>query len=75
MEEINFGDCLLKTKGAVLLGEALQDGHLELETLNLGFNEIGPNGGMAIASAMYNKEQLQKLYLNGNQVIIEKYAL
>lgn len=38
-----------------------------METLNLGFNEIGPNGAYAIVSAMYNKDQLQSLNLNGNQ--------
>lgn len=68
LEEINFGDCLLKTKGAVILGEALQDEHLALERLILDHNEIDGNGGMAIASAMTNKEQLQSLNLNGNQV-------
>lgn len=68
LEEINFGDCLLKTKGAVILGEALQDEHLALETLILDHNEIGANGGYAIAAAMHNKEQLQTLNLNGNQV-------
>lgn len=70
MEEINFGDCLLKTKGAVILGEALIDSHPALETVNLGFNEIGANGGCTIAAAMQNKEQLQSLNLNGNQVSI-----
>lgn len=47
------------------------DNHLALETLNLGFNEIGTNGGCTIAMAMQNKEQLQSLNLNGNQVSIE----
>lgn len=68
LEEINFGDCLLKTRGAITLGEALQDEHLALETLILDNNEIGPNGGYAIVSAVHNKEQLQTLNLNGNQV-------
>lgn len=68
LEEINFGDCLLKTKGAVILGEALQDDHLALEKLTLDHNEIGGNGGLSIASAMINKDQLQSLNLNGNQV-------
>ncbi|XP_055299065.1 ran GTPase-activating protein isoform X2 [Sitodiplosis mosellana] len=67
LEEINFGDCLLKTKGAVILGESLQDEHLALESLILDHNEIGANGGYAIAAAMHNKEQLQTLNLNGNQ--------
>lgn len=71
LEYINFGDCLLKTAGAVHIGEALQDGHLLLETLNLGFNEIGPNGGLLIASAMSNKDHLQSLNLNGNQFATE----
>lgn len=51
----------------MILGEALQDTHLGLEILNLGFNEIGPNGGYAIVGAMDNKEQLRLLNLNGNQ--------
>lgn len=68
MEEINFGDCLLKTRGAVILGEALKDDHLALERLTLDHNEIGGDGGYSIASAMRNKEQLQSLNLNGNQV-------
>lgn len=68
LEEINFGDCLLRTKGAVILGEALQDEHLLLEKLTLDNNEIGPNGGLAIASAMHNKDQLTSLNLNSNQV-------
>lgn len=68
LEEINFGDCLLKTRGAVILGEALHDEHLALEKLILDNNEIGPNGGLVIASAMHNKEQLSLLNLNGNQV-------
>lgn len=58
---------MLKTRGAVILGEALQDSHLGLEILNLGFNELGPNGGYAIVAAVDNKEQLQSLNLNGNQ--------
>lgn len=61
----------MKTRGAVILAEALQDSHLGLEILNLGFNEIGPNGGYAICGAMANKEQLQSLNLNGNQFGVE----
>lgn len=68
LEEINFGDCLLKTRGAVILGEALKDEHFGLERLTLDHNEIGGDGGYSIASAMKNKEQLQSLNLNGNQV-------
>ena len=68
MEDLNFGDCLLKTTGAVLLAEALQDGHQNLKNVNLGYNEIGANGGLSIATAMENKVNINKLTLNGNQV-------
>lgn len=67
LREINFGDCLLKTKGAIFLGEALQDAHTGIEVLNFGYNEIGPEGGHAIVSATYNKENLTSLVLDGNQ--------
>lgn len=50
------------------MGEALKDEHLGLERLTLDHNEIGGDGGYSIASAMQNKEQLQSLNLNGNQV-------
>lgn len=68
LEEINFGDCLLKTRGAVILGEALKDEHFALEQLILDHNEIRADGGYSIASAMLNKEQLTLLDLDGNQV-------
>lgn len=59
---------MLRTGGAILLGEALQDGHNQLETLNLGFNEIGPDGGLSIATAMQNKPHISSIILNGNMV-------
>uniref|UniRef100_A0A1B0DIE2 Ran-GTPase activating protein 1 C-terminal domain-containing protein n=1 Tax=Phlebotomus papatasi TaxID=29031 RepID=A0A1B0DIE2_PHLPP len=67
LREINFGDCLLKTRGATLLSEVLSDEHEALEILNLTNNEIGPNGGLSLASAMANKINLQSLLLDGNQ--------
>lgn len=67
LKEINLGDCLLKTTGATLLAQALTDGHLVLESLNLGFNEIGADGGVAVATAMANKTHLKTLVLDGNQ--------
>lgn len=67
LKEINLGDCLLKTTGATLLAQALHDGHTKLENLNLGFNEIGGEGGLAVAQAMANKTALKSLVLDGNQ--------
>uniref|UniRef100_A0A182PCP0 Uncharacterized protein n=1 Tax=Anopheles epiroticus TaxID=199890 RepID=A0A182PCP0_9DIPT len=66
LKEINFGDCLLKTKGAVVIGEALHQTHQELEVLDFGFNEIGPDGGFALVNACANKSKLRSLVLNGN---------
>lgn len=67
LKEINLGDCLLKTVGGCLLAQAVTDGHLVLETLNLGFNEIGADGGLAVAKAVANKTHLKSLVLDGNQ--------
>lgn len=67
MEQINFGDCLLKTGGAIFIAEAIQDGHPNLEFVNLEANEIGPDGGLSIVSAMQNKSNLNTLKLNTNQ--------
>lgn len=67
LKEINFGDCLLKTKGALLLADGLKDGHKKLEVLILGFNEIGSKGGLEVVKAMENKANLKNLVLDGNQ--------
>ncbi|XP_052867916.1 ran GTPase-activating protein [Anopheles cruzii] len=66
LREINFGDCLLKTNGATLIGEAIHESHLELEVLDFGFNEIGPDGGFALVNATANKDRLRSIVLNGN---------
>lgn len=68
LQEINFGDCLLKTRGAIALAEALQDEHKQLGVLNLSFNEIRADGGYAVAMAVENKPLLEILDLNGNMV-------
>ncbi|XP_037052320.1 ran GTPase-activating protein [Bradysia coprophila] len=67
LEDVNLGDCLLKTAGAIYIAEALQEGHQHLEVLNLGFNEIGPDGGLAIAASLENKLHIKDVQLNGNQ--------
>ena len=67
LREINFGDCLLKTKGAMILADAIQDMHVDLEVLNLEANEIGPDGGIIVAQSMHNKTKLKNLFLDCNQ--------
>lgn len=66
IKDVNFGDCLIKTPGAVYLSEILTEGHSDLEVLNLGFNEIGPEGAQSICLAVRNKSNLKSLILNGN---------
>lgn len=67
LKEINFGDCLLKTKGALLLAEGLKEGHKNLEVLILDSNEITSKGGLEVAKAMANKVKLKNLAMDGNQ--------
>ena len=56
LQEINFGDCLLKTKGALTLADSLQDEYKEFQVLNLGFNKIPSYDGFCIAAAKENKK-------------------
>lgn len=67
LEVIDFGDCLLKTAGAKHIADAVIDVHTKLQELRLDSNEIGVNGGLAVANAMVNKDNLKVLNLDGNQ--------
>lgn len=67
LEVINFGDCLIKTAGAKMIAKALTSGHKNLRELFLDSNEINIKGGLAIAEAMADKENLDKLMLDCNQ--------
>lgn len=68
LQDINFGDCLLKTHGAYHFAEALSENHHQLEVVDLSFNEIGADGGVVLAEALQNKKNLNRLNLDGNQV-------
>lgn len=63
---LNFGDCLVRTNGAIALAEALKKSCPQLRELYLGFNEINEVGGKAIVEAMADKNELETLVLNGN---------
>jgi Ran GTPase-activating protein 1 len=67
LHEINLGDCLLKDEGGQILSDVLADCHPDLEYVNLGGNEIGPEVGMALANAMGHKENLKHFILDCNQ--------
>lgn len=67
LQQINFGDCLLKTDGAILLAGGLKNGHTALKELILDHNEIRLKGGLELVQAVSGKTNLKLLNLNGNQ--------
>lgn len=67
LRQINFGDCLLKTSGVILLADGLKNGHTALNDLNLEHNEIRLKGALTLVQAMSDKTNLKSLNLNGNQ--------
>lgn len=66
MREIDFGDCLIGNKGAFQLSHALFNHLNHLEFLDLGFNHICVDGGLAVVKSLKNKANLRYLYLGGN---------
>ncbi|KAM8824062.1 ran GTPase-activating protein 1-like [Synchiropus picturatus] len=66
VQVINFGDCLVRPAGAMAIAEAVSEGLPILKELNLSFGEITEEAALAVAKAVKNKEQLEKLDLNGN---------
>ncbi|PNJ37479.1 RANGAP1 isoform 7, partial [Pongo abelii] len=66
VEVINFGDCLVRSKGAVAIADAIRGGLPKLKELNLSFCEIKRDAALAVAEAMSDKAELEKLDLNGN---------
>uniref|UniRef100_A0A2K6TJ90 Ran GTPase-activating protein 1 n=1 Tax=Saimiri boliviensis boliviensis TaxID=39432 RepID=A0A2K6TJ90_SAIBB len=66
VEVINFGDCLVCSKGAVAIADAIHGGLPKVKELNLSFSEIKRDAALAVAEAMADKAELEKLDLNGN---------
>lgn len=67
LQVINFGDCLIRTEGAIALGESLQNSNPELKELIASFGEVKIEGGIALCEAMIGKKNLTKFDINGNQ--------
>ncbi|XP_019723928.1 ran GTPase-activating protein 1-like isoform X2 [Hippocampus comes] len=66
IQVINFGDCLVRPVGATAIAETVSEGLPILKELNLSFGEITEEAALAVARAVKNKNQLEKLDLNGN---------
>ncbi|XP_061701940.1 ran GTPase-activating protein 1a isoform X2 [Syngnathoides biaculeatus] len=66
IQVINFGDCLVRPLGATAIAQTVSEGLPILKELNLSFGEISEEAALAVAHAVKNKKQLEKLDLNGN---------
>ncbi|KAM9779709.1 ran GTPase-activating protein 1-like [Neosynchiropus ocellatus] len=66
VQVINFGDCLVRPAGALAIADTVSEGLPILKELNLSFGEITEEAALAVARAVKDKDQLQKLDLNGN---------
>ncbi|XP_053194666.1 ran GTPase-activating protein 1a [Scomber japonicus] len=66
LQVINFGDCLVRPAGAIAMAKTVSEGLPILKELNLSFGEITEEAALAVAQAVKDKDQLEKLDLNGN---------
>uniref|UniRef100_A0A3B3XKL4 Ran GTPase-activating protein 1 n=1 Tax=Poecilia mexicana TaxID=48701 RepID=A0A3B3XKL4_9TELE len=66
IQVINFGDCLVRPEGAKAIAESVSEGLPVLKELNLSYGEITADAALAVVEAVKNKDQLEKLDLNGN---------
>ena len=67
LKHLNLGDCLLGTEGGILIADAIEQGHEQLEHVDLVFNEMGDEAAYALIKALSNKKQLKRVELNGNE--------
>lgn len=68
--ELGVGDCLLGSRGVVLVAEALKrGGNKELGVLRLQYNEIDTKGvkGLFVAATSGQLDKLRRVELNGNR--------
>uniref|UniRef100_A0A4W5PLL6 Ran GTPase activating protein 1 n=1 Tax=Hucho hucho TaxID=62062 RepID=A0A4W5PLL6_9TELE len=66
VQVINFGDCLVRSEGAIAIAEAVTEGLPILKELNLSFGEITGEAALLVAQSVEGKATLEKLDLNGN---------
>ncbi|KAG6543537.1 hypothetical protein Mapa_015031 [Marchantia paleacea] len=65
---LNLAENELKDKGAVIVCEAIKEGHTSLKELDLSSNELTRVGAVAAAEAVANKSALTKLNLDANRI-------
>uniref|UniRef100_A0A3B4H7Q8 Ran GTPase-activating protein 1 n=1 Tax=Pundamilia nyererei TaxID=303518 RepID=A0A3B4H7Q8_9CICH len=67
IQVINFGDCLVRPEGAKAIAVSLSEGLPILKELNLSYGEITEDAALVVAQAVKDKDQLEKLDLNGTK--------
>ncbi|KAI7816606.1 putative ran GTPase activating protein 1 [Gamsiella multidivaricata] len=77
LRRLNFGECLLSNRGAILLSHALAQGHNpKLESIDFTYAEMRENAVLELASVISaHLSNLTKLELNGNQVEEDSAAI
>lgn len=70
LKHLNLSDCLLRPKGALMIMEALKEGHnTELESLKLQSDEVDAKAVEVLADAVrLHLKKLSVVELNGNRV-------
>jgi len=68
LEYLNLGDCLLRSAGVTLIARALKNNHPKLKELILDSNEIRTKGVMEVIEAIADKDHLEKLSVDVNQL-------
>lgn len=70
LKHLNLSDCLLRPKGALLIMQALKEGHnKELESVKLQSDEVDSNAVEVLADAVkLHLKKLSVVELNGNRV-------
>lgn len=67
LRQLNVGDCLIGSKGALKVIQALNEPITSsLTHLNLQYNEIDDEPAQALADKLESFKSLEQLYLNGN---------
>jgi len=69
LQIMNFGDCLVRTEGALALASAVEASEFpKLKEIILSFNEIRKEGAVKLAEVAKSLPSLAKLDINGNQI-------
>ncbi|KAF3853276.1 hypothetical protein F7725_013964 [Dissostichus mawsoni] len=75
VQVINFGDCLVRSEGAIALAAVLREGLPVLKEINLSFGEITEAAALVVAQAVRDKPDMEKVDLNGRDHVLPQLPL